>query len=331
MMAFGVAVPVGRLAGSDTLVVLNQGDFLRRGGVFVKRVGEPFAGEPAGQFQTDDALAEGEDLGVVAQHGAFHREGVVGGDGPDAGDLVRGDGHAQAGAADQQGAVSLAGGDQFGGGDGHGRVGSVAGGVDADVGHGLDQVGGLQVGLEGFLVFESGVVGSDDQAQFGAHAFSFTVLFAAGVFWAGVFSACGRARPMRGSSWAVSSAACCATEAAEPQASVRDCPASTPAARESRNGTSTSTRVLSPGLALPKSMIAAAACATPAAIAPASGALLSPTASPTARRAMPQRAPEVPPALSAQASAAKCSVVPAPAPRARASVAASTAARTPRS
>src|SRR6478735_7557187 len=49
---------------------------------------------------------------VVGQDGALNGEGVVRGDGADTGDLVRGDGHAQARAADQQGAVGLAGGDK---------------------------------------------------------------------------------------------------------------------------------------------------------------------------------------------------------------------------
>src|SRR5690349_11863382 len=229
----------GLLAGSDTLVVLNQGDLLGRGGGLVEGVGEPFLGEAAGEFQAHDALAESEDLGVVGQDGTLNGEGVVRGDGADAGDLVRGDRHTQSGAADQQGTVSLARGDEFGGSDGHGRVGGVAGGVHPDVLIGLDQFGRLQVRLQCFLVLESGVVGTDDQAQFGAHAFSLRVVFwtlSVRVLWmartisaietapaSGVprlFSACGRARPIRGSRLAVSSAACWAAVAAVPQASV---------------------------------------------------------------------------------------------------------------
>src|SRR4029453_5834565 len=169
------AVPAtteGVLAGSDTLVVLNQGDLFGGGGALVEGVGEPFLGEAAGEFQAHDALPEGEYLGVVAQHRTLHGEGVVGGDGADAGDLVRCDGDAEACAADQQCAGGLARGDQLGGGDGHRRVRGVAGGVHSDVGHGLDEFVGFQVCLQGFFVLKSGVIAADDKAQFGAHAFS---------------------------------------------------------------------------------------------------------------------------------------------------------------
>ena len=57
------------------------------------------------------ALAEAEHIGVIvaAAHLRLHR--IAGTDGPDAGHLVGGDAHAEAGAADKDAAVSLAAGD----------------------------------------------------------------------------------------------------------------------------------------------------------------------------------------------------------------------------
>jgi hypothetical protein len=130
----------------------------------IETVAEPFADEFLGQFQPDHALAHGEDLGVVAQDRAFHGVAVVGGDGPDAGDLVGRDRHAQAGAADQQRPVGVALGHLPGGVDSKVRVGGGVVGADADVHHGGDAFIGLQQCLQGVLVFHAGLIVADDDA-----------------------------------------------------------------------------------------------------------------------------------------------------------------------
>src|SRR5699024_10931462 len=69
----------------------------------------------------------------------------------------------------QQGAVGLAGGDFFGGGDGDGRIGGVGIGIDANVFDGCYVLTGLQVGLDGLLVLVTGVVAANDDSQLVAH------------------------------------------------------------------------------------------------------------------------------------------------------------------
>ena len=81
---------------------------------------------------------------LLLSTGPFHRVAVVRGDGADAGDLVRRDGHAEAGAADQQGPVGVALGDFAGGVDGDVRVGGGVVGADSDVLHGGDAGVGLE-------------------------------------------------------------------------------------------------------------------------------------------------------------------------------------------
>ena len=58
-------------------------------------------GDRLGELGTDDAGAHGDDLRVVGQRRALGRIGVVGQRGADAGNLVRRDADADAGAADQ--------------------------------------------------------------------------------------------------------------------------------------------------------------------------------------------------------------------------------------
>lgn len=132
----------------------------------VEAVVEPVGGQLLGQLNADDTLAHAEDLGVVAEDGALHGEGVVGSHGADAGHLVGGDGDAETGTADEETTVSLAVLDQGGTLDGGVRVGGlVGGGVDADVGDGLDQWVLLQQGLDGVAVGDTGLIAGHDDAE----------------------------------------------------------------------------------------------------------------------------------------------------------------------
>ena len=165
----------GDVTSGHLLACPSEGSFigvdcvhLGRGcGGVVEAVAQPFADELLGQFQADDALAHGQHLGVVGQHGAFHGVAVVRGDGSDAGDFVGRDGHAQSGAADQQGPVGLAGGDLAGRGDGQVRVGGAVVRADADVLHGRDPGVRLEQFAQGVLVFDAGLVVADDDPPAG--------------------------------------------------------------------------------------------------------------------------------------------------------------------
>lgn len=154
-------------AGQQLLLVVADGLDLGGGGALgVEAVGEPVEGELLGELNANDALAEAEDLSVVAEDGALDGEGVVGGHGANAGNLVGGDGNSEASAADEQAAVRLAFGDEFGALHGGVRVGSLVGGrVDADVGHGLDQRALLEHGLDGLLVVVTSIVTGHDNAE----------------------------------------------------------------------------------------------------------------------------------------------------------------------
>ena len=59
------------------------------------------------KFQPDDALAEAEDLGIVAEDSTFDGERIVSGNSPDASDFVRCNSYTKAGAANQKSAVRL--------------------------------------------------------------------------------------------------------------------------------------------------------------------------------------------------------------------------------
>ena len=83
----------------------------------------------------------------------------MGGDGTHAADLVGGNGHAQARAANQDGAVDLAGRDELGGADGNVGVGGLvvsAVGADVDDRNNTGVLG--KVGLDGLLVADTGVL-----------------------------------------------------------------------------------------------------------------------------------------------------------------------------
>src|SRR5699024_2268869 len=95
------------------------------------------------------------------EHGALHGVEVVRGYGADAGYLVRRDRDAQAGGADQQGTINLAGGDLLRRLDRDVRVvGAVLAPGDADVGDLVDAGVVLQQLLQRALVAVSGVVRS---------------------------------------------------------------------------------------------------------------------------------------------------------------------------
>lgn len=125
----------------------------------VELVAQPLAGQLPRQLDANDALAHAQHLRVVALDGALDGEGVVGGDGADALDLVGGDGDAQARAADHESAVRLAFSHETGGGGGAGWVGSlVVAGVGADVDDLGDARVGLEVGLDLVLVAQAGLL-----------------------------------------------------------------------------------------------------------------------------------------------------------------------------
>src|SRR5699024_7262138 len=135
----------------------------------VELVVAPLAGQTPGQLQADDALAETQNLGVVAENAAFDGIAVVRGDGADAGHLVGRYGNAEASAANQYGPVGLACRDLLAGGNGNGRVGGAGIGVDTNILDGGNAIAGFQVGFYGLLVLVTGVIGADDETQLVAH------------------------------------------------------------------------------------------------------------------------------------------------------------------
>src|ERR1039458_7534134 len=94
-------------------------------------------------------------------------------------------------------------------------------------------------------------------------------------------------------------------------------------------GTKASTRVLSPGLAPPNVITLSSARVTPSATSAGVTGQLFPRTVPADRRPSPHSAPDVPPAQSAQASAAAERTLAAPAPASAASCAAADAADEP--
>lgn len=137
------------------LVVADALDLGGRGGAWVKDESEPLLCQLSGELDSDDSLAEAEDLGVVGEDGALDGEAVKstegewdksvtreeghdtkkqrgkhsrvhGGDGSDALDLVGGNGDTDTGTADKETSVCLSGLDLSGGLDGKVRVGCVA-------------------------------------------------------------------------------------------------------------------------------------------------------------------------------------------------------------
>ncbi len=106
----------------------------------------------------DHAPAETQDIGVVVVAGDFGAVGVVADRRADSLDLVRGDAHADAGPAAENSFFRVAGGD---------KVGDLC--SDGGVVHGFFvkrpeipvlQTAGFQIFFDGFLQFESAVVGA---------------------------------------------------------------------------------------------------------------------------------------------------------------------------
>ena len=126
----------------------------------VKHVAEPFLGQATRELDPDDPFAHAEHLRVVAEDGSLDREAIMCRHSAHALDLVRRDGNAETGAADQKGSVDLAGRDQLGRGDREVRVGGLVGGFEgADIDDGGDAGIGLEVGLDFVLVAHAGILG----------------------------------------------------------------------------------------------------------------------------------------------------------------------------
>lgn len=127
-------------SGKLGLVIRDGLDLGRGRALRIEAISHPLASELLGELDADNPLAETEDLGVVAEDGAFDRERVVGGHGTDPGNLVGGNGHAETGSADEETTVGFAFADQLGACDGGMGVGGLVGGrVNTDVGDGGDE------------------------------------------------------------------------------------------------------------------------------------------------------------------------------------------------
>src|SRR5690625_1126879 len=342
----------GLLEGS--VVGADRVDLGGRGGVGVELEVEPDLDELLGGLEADHALAHGEHLRVVRQHRALHGVQVMGGDRADAGDLVRSDRHAQAGAADQQRPIGLAGGDLLGRGGGDvGVEGAVVGAAHADVEDRLHAVVALEQGLELLLVAEAGVVAADDDLQchgvllrgggagaegpsrsgdpagFQDRCRPSSVMrmekeIAPGSGVPSDFSPSTRERPSEAVISAVESAAARATFAASRIAAAALSPVNA-SPKAFRKGTAASIMVLSPTSAPPRRWTASTAASRACTMVDCSLPDPSSKTLPAAVRAAPHSAPEVPPADSAQASPARSRSVRAPAPASRAVLAATAA------
>lgn len=163
-------------SGELGLIVGDSLDLRSGGALGIEAVGNPLGGELLREFDANDTLAHAEHLGVVAEDRALDGERVVGGHGPDAGHLVGGNGDAEASAADEEAAVSLAVADELGSLDGGVGVGGLVGGrVDAHVDDGFNEGALLEVGFDGVLVGNTGLVAGHDDAD-GLHVGHFGML-----------------------------------------------------------------------------------------------------------------------------------------------------------
>ena len=112
-----------------------------------------------GQVFAHDAGAHGQHVGVVVPPGEGGGQGVAAQGAADAPDLVGGDGDADAGGADDDAPLALAGGHGLGGGLAEGGVVAALGAVGAEVLTG-DALGG-QIGLDVLLQGIPAVIRSD--------------------------------------------------------------------------------------------------------------------------------------------------------------------------
>lgn len=147
------------------LQLANLIHLLGAGARLVELVAEPVTGQLPCKLNTNDSLAKAEHLRVVALDAPLDAKGIVRRHRPDALDLVGGDGDAQAGAADEEGPVGLALGHEAGGSGSSTWVGRlVIGGVRADIGDGFYTGVLLEVGLEGILVVDAGILSGGKQS-----------------------------------------------------------------------------------------------------------------------------------------------------------------------
>lgn len=180
------------LLGLLLLVIADALDLGSAGGAWVEDVTEPLLGEVAGQFNAYDALTKAEDLAVVGKDGSLDAEGVHGGGGANALDLVSGDGDTDACAAHEEATVGFAPLDHAGSIDAEVRVGWWAGEgwyggsgcrigtqgeverkqtllvglvVNSNVVDGGDAGVSLEVLLELILVFDAGVCDCDSKVR----------------------------------------------------------------------------------------------------------------------------------------------------------------------
>ena len=141
------------------LVLANGLHLGRARARLVKHVAQPLARQAPRQLQTDHALSHAQHLRVVGQDGALYREGVVGGHGTHAADLVCRDGDAEARAADEERAVRLASGNELGSTGGNVRIRRlVLSALGADIDNRDDTVVLGEIGLDGVLVADAGVL-----------------------------------------------------------------------------------------------------------------------------------------------------------------------------
>jgi hypothetical protein len=111
------------------------------------------------QLQPDDPLAKAQHLRIIALDAPLNAERVVRCHRADTLDFIRRDGDAQARPADEQRAVGFALGDETRGGGGACWVGClVVFGVGAYVDDGLDAGIVLEVGFDGVLITEAGLL-----------------------------------------------------------------------------------------------------------------------------------------------------------------------------
>src|SRR5690606_19174267 len=336
-------VPLVSGRGVRLFVLGDVGDLGGAGRGRVEGVAEPFGHDPLGEFRTDHPGAERDDLAVVGFHGTFGRVRVVRDRRPHTGDLVGRDGDTDAGAADEHAAVGLPRGDLLGGRESQYRIGSgVVGAVHADVDDLADPFVGRQQGSDLVLQCHACIVGGHDHSHQCCPPNTSPIAVTMSANDVAPGSACPLLRsarraalPLPGSRSAVREAASVAACAA-----LRHAPASSEAAwacSVARNGSTASSMVFSPGLALPRSTNARTALSTAAATVRASGSAWVPAwvpawpiasrrPAPVSASSTPYRAPEAPPAASAKAVPAASSRSATPS----AVRAAATAARMPR-
>lgn len=158
------------------LIVRNTLDLGRTGTRGIKAVRHPVRGKFLRNLDADNTLPETQHLGIIRLDRPLDRERVVRGHSADPGHFVRGDGDAQARAADQQRAVCFAVLDELSCLHGDVGVGRLVGGVwHTDVGHAGDVWAGFEEGFERVFVADAGVVAGHGDAERGGHCDGFVL------------------------------------------------------------------------------------------------------------------------------------------------------------